>query len=91
MEVWRQTLTFSAGTPYIWVILGKKEKIFCFPLPDRSIENGPDPKNNFPDWIPDLKMKKKFFSKIYILQLEEFSALFCYFLMYSYFKILKSD
>ena len=39
----------------------------------------------------DLKIILFSFSKIYILQLEEFSVLFCYFVMYFYGKILNSN
>ena len=52
----------------------KKKKQFCIPLPDRPIENDPDPKYFF------IETNGLFsFTKIYILQLEEFSVLFCYF------------
>ena len=52
----------------------KKKKKFCIPLPDRPIENDPNPKYFF-----HLNQCIFSFTKIYILQLEEFSVLFCYF------------
>ena len=74
---------------YLWKgianIVGPKIKHFCFPLSDRPIENGPDPKTFFMIW----KWKKKIFfsfNKIHILQLGEFSVLLYYFQ-----RILNSD
>ena len=56
-------------------------------IPDRPIENDPDPKYFF-----FIETNGFFsFTKIYILQLEEFSILFCYFLMYFYCKILNCN
>ena len=52
----------------------KKKKKFCIPLPDRPIKNDPDPKYFFIETNTFFS-----FTKIYILQLEEFSVLFCYF------------
>ena len=61
-------------------IVGPKIKYFCFPLSDEPIENSPDPKKFFMIW----KWKYLFFS--FILQLDEFSVLLCYFQ-----RILNSD